>query len=76
MTNSATAAIFRLPAYVALVLWPLALLVLGVRLKRLPGLVKRELTFPTPPPPGQDLGREAMGLSVWGGQHSLSSYNK
>lgn len=76
-TNSAAAALFRLPAYIALFLWPLALLILGVRLKQLnidnpePPLTRRELTFPPHPrPPSHHESsplHEAMGLSIWGG---------
>ncbi|KAM0790314.1 hypothetical protein ACM66B_005615 [Microbotryomycetes sp. NB124-2] len=73
-THSAAAALFRLPAYIALFLWPLALLVLGVRIKQLnldnPDAIKRGLTFPPPPrpPPHEPVKLdEAMGLSIWGG---------
>ncbi|KAK4049782.1 hypothetical protein OIV83_003838 [Microbotryomycetes sp. JL201] len=75
-THSAAAALFRLPAYMALFLWPLALLVLGVRIKQLnldspdAGLLRRGLTFPPPPrPPVNEPIKldEAMGLSIWGG---------
>lgn len=78
-THSAVSALLRLPAWLALLLWPLALLILGVRIKQLnvdhpdPGWSPhvRDLTFPPPPPPG-DSGSagEAMGLSIWGGELS------
>ncbi|KDE06240.1 hypothetical protein MVLG_03399 [Microbotryum lychnidis-dioicae p1A1 Lamole] len=72
-------ALLQLPAYIALLLWPLALLVLGVRLKKLnaeaaffplPPIEGRGLTFPLPTPPGRGkkgAAGEAMGYSIWGG---------
>ncbi|ORY59013.1 hypothetical protein BCR35DRAFT_309333 [Leucosporidium creatinivorum] len=76
-THSAVAALLRLPAWLALLLWPLSLLILAVRLKQLniehphPGsaLSTRDLTFPPAPQPPAEHGSagEAMGLSIWGG---------
>ncbi|SCV67334.1 BQ2448_5980 [Microbotryum intermedium] len=73
-------ALLQLPAYIALLLWPLALLVLGVRLKKLNAgtsfnshtpIDGRGLTFPLPTPPGRGkmgAAGEAMGYSIWGGE--------
>ncbi|KAK4048497.1 hypothetical protein OIO90_005828 [Microbotryomycetes sp. JL221] len=79
-THSAAAALFRLPAYIALFLWPLALFVLGIRLKHLDvnnfdaPFERRGLTFPSPsrPPTTEPVKLdEAMGLSIWGGESNL-----
>ena len=50
----------RTPPYLAFLLWPLALLILGVRLKALP-------PFSPSPPASPPSSRETMGLSIWGG---------
>lgn len=76
-THSAIASLLRLPAWLALLLWPLSLLILAVRLKQLnidhphpdSTLSTRDLTFPPAPQPPAEHGSagEAMGLSIWGG---------
>lgn len=63
-THQSPSAISRLPAYISFVFWPVALLILGVRLKTLNELA------PSPPPlPPVDVPAkvEIMGLSIWGG---------
>ncbi|KAL8293138.1 hypothetical protein RQP46_000832 [Phenoliferia psychrophenolica] len=61
--NTASA-LSRVPAYIAFLLWPIALLILGVRLKKLNELAPS----PAPPPPLDVPAKvEIMGLSIWGG---------
>lgn len=51
----------RYPVYINFFFWPIALLILGVRLKTL------NLTLPPPSIPPHYPSKEAMGTSIWGG---------
>ncbi|KAI5476198.1 hypothetical protein MNV49_007960 [Pseudohyphozyma bogoriensis] len=57
----------KIPSYITFISWPIALLILGVRLKTLnalPLILKRDASVPITVAPTQ---REAMGYSIWGG---------
>lgn len=51
----------RYPIYINFFFWPIALLILGIRLKTL------NLTSLPPSLPPNDSSKEAMGTSIWGG---------
>lgn len=81
-TSRGLSALLSLPAYLALLLWPLALLILSLRLKQLnrehhiqPHSILQgrdfdfDFRFPHAPPrqPGENTSIEPMGFSVWAG---------